>query len=118
MKLKLLMALCLMMSLSAHGQDGQSRSYLNGTQLMELCESDRKDLQFMCGYYLIGLIDGFKGGSRRGGVELPYCLPPDVGLVQLRKIVMKHYSDNPEDLHYTVDSTVMVLMQDTFPCTD
>jgi hypothetical protein len=85
---------------------------------MATCESDQKEFQFMCGYYLTGLLDGFGGASKRGGVELPYCPPPDVGQSQLRKIVVKHYEDNPADLHFSVHSVMWWLMRDTFPCAD
>jgi len=115
---KLLMALCLMLSLSAHGQDTQSVAYFDGTSLMDDCESDRQQRQYSCVSYLMGMTDGFVGASNYAGFKVPYCKPAEVTGSQLRKIVVKHYNNHPEDLHYTAHSVVLILMQDSFPCAD
>jgi hypothetical protein len=45
-----------------------------------------------------------------------YCVPVNVGQVQLRKVYIKYANDNPQDLHLTAASLATNAFYFAFPC--
>ncbi len=105
---------------------GSLNVYLDGNELLTLCEydpmtvgatPDEKILGLGCIYYIGGVADTFQALQL---VEMipkkVICIPAVVELGQLRLVVLKTLKANPESLHGSSASFVMRALYDAFPC--
>ena len=98
--MKTWMAIALMM-FAAVGHVGKSEaSFLDGTELLELCESESLTELSFCNGYLIGLDDAVNTYDGYGEMSKSFCAPKNAGTPQLRKVAIKGLNDNPERLHF------------------
>ena len=44
------------------------------------------------------------------------CFPPRISIGQQKKIMMKYFNNNPEELHVRFELIYQSVMRDTFPC--
>jgi hypothetical protein len=97
---------------SVHSESGQ--------QWLSYCESNKNTEGSYCFGYLGGLIDMYS--SIREDLlyfeKIPYliCLPPNMTLDQMVKIMRKYLNDNPEQLHINMTTLYQRKMFKTFPC--
>ena len=87
-------------------------SYYTGNDILAFCEGD--DLgTLQCNLYIMGVTDASEGKTWDGYL---YCKPTSVTGGQLQKIVIKHFNENPADLHLTAHSLVQQALLEAFPC--
>ena len=101
---------------SVHSESGVE----SGQQWLSDCESNKITRGSYCLGYLKGLIDMYS--SIREDLlyfeKIPYliCLPPNMTIDQMVKIMKKYLNDNPEQLHAYLTTSYQIKMVNTFPC--
>ena len=107
--------LAMMMPLSAQSQAGFT--FLNGSQLLQKCESDSNAAYETCSGFILGIHDY---NEALVGLEIlptkTFCAPLDATAGQLVKVVTKYLNEHPENLHYAAGSEVPVALMEAFPC--
>jgi hypothetical protein len=107
---------------------------MTGNEWLAMCEKDLKNSNKL-DMYEIGFCEGFLRGLRdtndmTSGLDLFYqkddqynpipkiCLPREVTLIQLIKVVKKWYTEHPEKLHIRFDFQYVMIMREVYPCTE
>lgn len=103
--------------------------------LLERCEADHESArsstekinastsEIYCVGYLRGLVDAMllqqalNVENKNLGETTGLCLPASVSLKQIRMMVVKHLSENPEMHHYE-PMFIIPYLQSQFPCAD
>jgi len=82
-------------------------------ELLRVCEAN--PIRTPCEWYLKGFIDGImvNPGSNRIATS---CLPDTFTLDQIRRVIVKSFSDHPEKLHLNVADSVKDALAAAFPC--
>ena len=69
-----------------------------------------------CSGYIAGVNDGAAGYAIPNPKNRRYCLPPQVEMDQLIRVVKKSLEDNPPQLHLPSSVLVIRALRDAFPC--
>ena len=94
----------------------------SGMDIKEICAApdEQPCMMFMKGAwqgYQLGLLVG--SGGDTNFIKKTACVPSGVTLGQMKDIVQKFMQDNPEKLHLTAATAVVVSMKEAFPpCND
>ena len=89
--------------------------YLNGNNLLRLCESDNQADQGMCVGYLMGIDDMTSTYDLWDEMTKRFCVPEDVPNSQLREVAIEGlpqalFPDSP------AAGTIAIIFQRAFPC--
>jgi len=91
-----------------------------GETWLSTCEADSFLKQSYCFGYLRGLKDMYSSIREEllyfQKMPLITCLPPNMTLDQMVKIMRKYLNDNPEQLHRKMTTLYQIKMMKTFPC--
>ena len=112
MKLLITLLVTLGISMGSYGV------FKTGGMLLEECESEDAIDKAICIGFVTGVADTFNSVM---GLELmpkTFCIPEQVTVGQLYKVVVKHLNEHPEDLHYRADNGVYMASIEAFPCKD
>jgi Rap1a immunity proteins len=128
MKVLLSVALVCTLAGSLQAVDSPSDS---GKDFLRLCtvidknhreQTPLEELENMsCVGYIHGLSNGVEVGiefakGQNGSVPEPYCLPPEVEIKQLVRVVLKYIKAHPETAHKPTAYLAMAALQQAFPC--
>jgi hypothetical protein len=117
----------------ASAQQPQEYPSTSGNAFVRICSvidkdseqrdgSDRMHLA-ACLAYVEGVLDGTSQEIAYVHVMTekeppkPFCLPDDVEMGQIVKIVLKYVRNHPEEAHERTGFLIAVALEDTFPCT-
>lgn len=97
---------------SVHAKELRS----DGNELLQYCTDESPTLVGLnhsgrCFGYLKGFVDTMSLFA------LPNCMPDEVTMGQVRRIVVKHLQDHPAELHYSMVSLVNLALNEAYPCT-
>jgi len=110
--MKRLLALAVLLSLSLSVNAG---NFMSGNELLQACDNASDD----CYVYIQGVVDShetlFEWGKSK---ESYFCLENDVTPSQIALIVVKYMKEQPEKLHHTAASLVLIPLARAFPCTE
>jgi len=102
---------------------GQTLNFETGNGLLELCEAYLGDNTAVniakgntCGGYIAGLVDVHKTFVDWKVMEQRWCLPGDMRVSQLVRVVTKHLQEQPQDLHLSASGLVANAFILAFPC--
>jgi hypothetical protein len=72
----------------------------------------------LCWGYIAGVVDEYQAVAATGSLRKPqvFCLPPNVDLEQLEKVVKKSLEDNPARLHMEAGILIVIALGEAFPC--
>ena len=84
-------------------EDVFSPGFYSGNELYELCNTNRS----ACLYYVTGSVDA---------TDEAICISSEVSNVQLRDVVTKHLTDNPQERHNPAWFIVRSSLAKNFPC--
>jgi len=91
--------------------------------LLEVCEmylGDATVVNIARGNECVGYLGGITGAHRAfvdwKFMERVWCLPKDVDIKQLVRVVTKHLQENPQDLHQDASGQVANAIGLAFPC--
>ena len=102
----------------------------DGNTLMSLCQNADRTAQtqepsepasvLQCQAYIEGVFTGYSMVSKalnlkQVGIE-NVCVPDEVTLGQITKVVVKYLKDHPEKLHLGAGQLTMTAIKDAFPC--
>ncbi len=94
------------------------RSFIDGVELLSLC-LDPEDGPFVthgyCMGYISGIADAMGAGSEVNGYAA--CFPEGVAAGNLRDVVVRWLSDNPQAQHNNAEELVAEALSVFFPCT-
>ena len=110
MKLLITLLVTLGISMGSYG------AYMTAAQLLERCESVANVDKAVCLGYVQGAVDTFESVMSLGAWPKNFCIPQQVTLVQLSKVLVKYLNEHPEDLHYMADNEVHMAFMKAFPC--
>lgn len=89
--------------------------FYTGNDLYKICGGTVETTP-ICSAYITGVTDAFIFASTKNVPNSP-CLPYDtVTIAQIRDIVVKYLSENPDQRHYTASSNILVALKRAFPC--
>jgi len=97
---------------TAHG----FAAFLDGNRLLEYCTARGGYGEGACDGYVAGMVDSRLSQQDKGITAAGFCLPETVNLGQVVWLVTDYLRTHPEELHFTADSTVHVVLQEAFPC--
>lgn len=109
MKLLITLLVTLGISMGSYG------SFMTGAQLLERCESEGYK-EAVCLGYIQGVADAFESLMKLGLMTETICIPNQVTVGQLTKVVVKCLNEHPEELHYRADGEVYLAYAEAFPC--
>ena len=100
---------------------------LTGEKWLKICESPEVTDNVNCLFYLGGMSDMYLFMQDSSIESYIYvegkkylikksCFPNGVSIGQQKKIMMKHFNNNPEELHERFEYIYPLVMRDTFPC--
>ena len=93
--------------------------FYSSSSLLERCEehiSRSSTLGNVCPGYIMGIADLHEVLVAWGVMSPQWCIPSDVGLVQLMQVVQKRLAGHPEDLHLGAGIIVADAFLLAFPC--
>ena len=115
-RVKIWMAIALMM-FAAVGHAGNAEGYyLSGSDLLQECESDAAFDRNVCMGYVMGIADVTRSYVTLGHLNKYFCIPDAVDSIQLQKVIIKRLNANPEELHLSASSLVAKALYEAFPC--
>lgn len=104
-----------------------SADFFDGQELHRLCTSEDVRENQVCTGYAIGVVDSAEDLAIRASISperfgdnaadliMPYCVPVGAGGRQLKDIVAKYLTDNPQERHFKAVSLVSLAMMEAFP---
>lgn len=115
--MKLWIAIVVMMFATVgHAGKAEAGSYYTGSQVLEWCETGGTAGESICNGYLAGVHDITGTYDTLGDMNKEFCIPNNVGTVQLRKVAIKGLNERPEDLHMSASSLVLRVFYKAWPC--
>jgi hypothetical protein len=91
-------------------------AFLDGNRLLEYCNAPGGYGEGACDGYIAGVVDSRLHRQDKGITTAGFCLPDSVNLGQVVWQVSAYLRRHPEELHFTADSTVLIALQQAFPC--
>ncbi len=85
----------------------------SGSELLEYCSAPETFLEGVCLGYVMGIEDAH---DSLVGTRPFYCLSAGVSKGQLELIVKKFLQENPEKLHLSAGTLVILALMEAFPC--
>ena len=71
----------------------------------------------MCAGYIDGMLEMHSIMRDLFGAKTPFCLPKrGISVDQAMKVFLKWAEDNPQDMHETARSSVLISLKLAFPC--
>lgn len=105
------------------GFAGEAMAY-DGNSLLRVCKKYIDDPPISANALDIGMCMGYVTGvmetgshMQSAGAKATYCMPDEVEIQQLARIVVKYLEEHPADLHYKAAAAVLFSFIDAFPCT-
>ena len=90
-------------------------AFRSGNELLRNCESQSPNEVFFCNGYVLAVHDASQDFTPEG--YGPYiCLPVNVTVEQVKRVIVKFLNDNPSSLHYSASSLASTALQKSFPC--
>ena len=89
---------------------------LTGTDMLDLCKSDKDEDKAICAYYIAGFSGGVSRLTVESGQDAIYCLPVAIRLHQLTKLYLQYSLEKPELLDSPSDVFVYAMLKQYFPC--
>jgi hypothetical protein len=87
-----------------------------GTELLQLCSSQKQDDSTRCSTYIMGFTDGLAASRAMSATGMRHCFPPNLVISKVRTAVEKYLSDHPERLNLGAANLVAVAVSESFPC--
>ena len=101
----------------------QGYGYVSGNMMLEVCEmylGDATAVNIARGNECVGYLAGITGAHRVFVdwklMERGWCLPKDVEIKQLARVVTKYLQENPQELHLDAGGLVVTAIGIAFPC--
>ena len=96
-----------------------AESFYRGNELLTKCTDDKKSKKSMqesalCVGYIAGVLDQFDG--QRSENNQKACLPSGVTLRQMKAVVVKYIRGNPEQLHFSAETLIVLSAKKAFAC--
>ena len=97
-----------------------AKGFLDGNELLEMCEAWANKTGSLkgnvCIGYVEGVVDTYFVLARWDGSKKRFCLPNHIEIHQLVRVVIKHLQENPKNLHYSASGLVLTSISAAFPC--
>lgn len=90
--------------------------FMDGNDLLEMCQSSNYTRKFMCMGYIEAIYDVIKDGNKING--FPVCIPKTTNITvgQIVDIAKMFLSNHPEIRHDDAPGLVSGALFDAFPC--
>lgn len=88
----------------------------NHEQVPSNYTDDRGINGLACLNYLYGIVDGYRATLELVGGRPLLCFPPNMSTHQLAAVYVKWGDRNPEKWHLKPRTSVMMALQEAFPC--
>lgn len=90
---------------------------MTGKTLALLCTSKEKDDQLSCQSYIAGVVD-YHNLLRSLGTapSVNYCLPDNIGMVQMKQIVTRYLVTRTEHRDFIAAPAVAMALYNAYPC--
>ncbi len=110
--------------LVAQGAHAGYYNYMSGNELLTACSVDPWDpaskLELVriskCTGYVTGITDAYNVFHNWNFIEPMWCMPNEVSIDQLKKVVLKYLKENPQAIHMSASSLVVNAVVLAFPC--
>ena len=103
-------------SVPSYARDEEAPAFLDGLQLLNLCEGTALSLS-VCNGYIMGADDAYRIAAGLPQSNLAkWCSPPHGSITQLRLVVVKYLKNHPEKLDLVASFEVAVALREAFPC--
>lgn len=122
--MRALFAAAILIAQIAVAQPALAGGYVNGNLLYQYCNSSEGTAtyyqhQTFCSAYIAGVADTFERlrsltQSERGH-SASICIPANVTVGQMKDIVFRYLSANPQHRHYAASDLVVIAIVDAFP---
>lgn len=100
-----------------YADEAKVKSFKNGNQLLELCNADEASFkEGECFGYIMAIVDNNESIVTAGLMQKLYCIPDDLIVNQLLRVVVKYLQENPEKLHMAASDLLTNAFIKTFPC--
>ena len=105
--------------------NAQPRDFQDGNSIYAICGSQEHVNGMRCLAFLKGFIVGTSAASlhfavgtsaAETGRPLPFCLPENVTLGQLRDVIVNDLRRLPHIRHQSAQPLLMVILENAFPC--
>ncbi|HYB11983.1 MAG TPA: Rap1a/Tai family immunity protein [Myxococcota bacterium] len=90
--------------------------YLTGQELLASCEDPAHLPE--CSRYISGVLDAHKFDLSRFGSPRDFCLPEDLAMEEIERVVLKWLKAHPDRLRVTAANLVLLALTDRFKCRD
>ena len=106
----------LMLATVGHAGNAGVSNYFTGNEMLELCESDDFGEREACHGFLAGIADVSATYDGLADFNSGFCIPGNVSVNQLRRIVIKGLNAEPEELHLDASALVVGIFRAAFFC--
>jgi len=100
----------LLVSTTAFAQVG----FYSGAELLAACQDASHQAE--CWQYITGVLDGHAYDLSRFGSPRDFCIPEDITVDELERVVVKWLKERPERLRVTAANLVILALSDAFKC--
>ena len=104
-------ALVLLLATAIFAQGQGAPHYAD--ELLRACEAN--PMRTACEWYLKGFIDGININPGSNRIQTS-CLPETFSLDQVRRVIVKSFSEHPEKLHLGIARAVRDSLAEACPC--
>lgn len=88
---------------------------MTGPNLYDYCNEEKATFfEGVCVGYILGVIDILGRGGAVAGANA--CIPSGPNVGQIKDIVVKWLTNNPEVRHFSAEGLVAVAISEVFPC--
>ena len=129
---KLVFGAAIFFAAIANPIDATAEAVLSGNDIYTICSDQSEQNRAICGFYIIGLIEGARLGVAmtlnalgKTSVEetneitdysLGFCHPEGADYFQYQAIFLKYLNERPEIRHQTARLILISALGEAFPC--
>jgi Rap1a immunity proteins len=91
-------------------------NFLDGNELRARCESDRPETINTCLGYLTGIADAEHAAPSWRMAPSLFCIPQGIDSGQMRRVVLRYFTQHPEEEDFNAAIVVGNAFLEAFPC--